>query len=119
MTDTLPARNIRASRVEGAQVRNSAGDRLGLISDLVVGKIDGQVKYAIMSFGGFLGLGEDYHPIPWDRLRYDRKQESYVVDLTREQLQGAPGYARDSEPDWNDPVYGRQIYDFYGLPPLV
>lgn len=106
---------IEASRVNGTRVYNTEGDHLGHIYDLVIGKRDGKVKYAIMSFGGFLGIGEEYHPLPWEVLKYDERQGGYVVGLTVEQLQGAPRYADSERPDWVDPAYGRRIDDYYGI----
>jgi hypothetical protein len=69
-----------------------------------------------MSFGGFLGIGERYHPLPWSVLRYDRKLEGYVVNLTRQQLERAPTYTADERPDYDDPAWGRKVYDYYGQP---
>ena len=111
--------NIRASRVEGTEVYNRTGEHLGQIDDLVIGKRDGEVKYAIMSFGGFLGIGEEYHPVPWDALTYDQQRGGYVVDMTSEQLREAPHYESQKEPDWADPAYGRRINDHYGIPPFL
>lgn len=111
--------NIRASRVEGTEVYNPEGDHLGQIDDLVIGKRDGEVKYAIMSFGGFLGIGEEYHPMPWNTLDYDPEKGGYVVNMTKEQLRDAPHYGRKAEPDWADPAYGKRINDYYGIPPIV
>jgi sporulation protein YlmC with PRC-barrel domain len=118
-TEHISSSNIRASRVDGTEVYNAAGDHLGSISDLVIGKRDGQVKYAIMSFGGFLGIGEEYHPLPWEKLRYDERQGSYVVDLSKEQLEGAPRYASGRELDWEDRESNRRINDYYGVPPYI
>jgi sporulation protein YlmC with PRC-barrel domain len=97
---------IRASTVRGTSVFNAAGEELGHIDDIVLNKRDGKATVAIMSFGGFLGLGEQYHPLPWASLNYDPGRGGYVVDVTREQLEGAPAYGRDDEPDWNDRAYG-------------
>ena len=105
--------NIEASRVEGTVVYNRAGERLGDIHDIVIGKQDGQVKYAIMSFGGFLGIGEEYHPLPWEQLDYEEREGGYVVDLNKAALEGAPRYASSSRPDWNDPTYSRKVDDYY------
>lgn len=104
--------NIEASRVSGTAVYNTDGDHLGHIHDLVLGKRDGKVKYAIMSFGGFLGIGEEYHPLPWETLKYDERQGGYVVGITIDQLREAPRYAAGAAPDW-DLEYGRRIDDFY------
>jgi sporulation protein YlmC with PRC-barrel domain len=111
--------NIRASRVEGTEVYNPQGEHLGQIDDLVIGKRDGEVKYAIMSFGGFLGIGEEYHPMPWNTLSYDPEKGGYVVNMTKEQLRDAPHYGSKAEPDWADPAYGKHINDYYGIPPFV
>jgi hypothetical protein len=111
--------NIRASRVEGTDVYNAENEHLGHIDDLVIGKRDGEVKYAIMSFGGFLGIGEEYHPVPWNALTYDSDRGGYVIGMSRQELTEAPHYARQKEPDWGDPVYGRRINDYYGIPPFV
>jgi sporulation protein YlmC with PRC-barrel domain len=106
---------IEASRVNGTRVYNTEGEHLGHIYDVVIGKRDGRVKYAIMSFGGFLGIGEEYHPIPWEVLKYDERQGGYVVGLTIDQLKGAPTYGATSRPDWMDAEYGRRISDYYGV----
>jgi sporulation protein YlmC with PRC-barrel domain len=109
---------IRASRVKGTDVYNPSGDHLGHIDDIILTKREGRAAYAIMSFGGFLGLGEQYHPLPWDSLNYDPSRGGYVVDVSREQLEGAPSYAPQDEPDWNDPEYARRIRGYYGYPLL-
>jgi len=108
-------RLISADKVQGTSVYNRGGDSLGSIYGLMIDKISGQVAYAVMSFGGFLGIGERYHPLPWGALTYDTSRGGYVVDLTREQLEGAPSYASGEEP-WSRPGYGRTVNDYYGLP---
>lgn len=90
-TDTL----ISADKVLGAFVYNGAGARLGSIDMLMLNKHSGQVAYAVMSFGGFLGIGERYHPISWKRLAYDGRHGGYNIDLTDAELANAPHYARD------------------------
>lgn len=104
---------IRASRVKVTALYNAAGEHLGHIEDIVIGKRDGRVKYAIMSFGGFLGIGEELHPLPWDILEYDPAKHGYVVPVSREQLAGAPRYTPDSEPDWQDETFHRSIDGYY------
>ncbi|WP_102960969.1 PRC-barrel domain-containing protein [Mangrovicella endophytica] len=111
--------NIEASRVNGTAVYNTDGESLGHIDDLVIGKRDGKVKFAIMSFGGFLGIGEEYHPLPWEVLKYDERQGGYVVGLTRSQLEGAPRYGREALPTWSDAAAGRRINDYYGVAPYI
>ena len=108
-------RLIAADKVEGTPVYNRAGERLGSVYNFMVDKLTGQVAYAVMSFGGFLGIGERYHPLPWKALTYDTRPGGYVVDVSREQLERAPSYTLEEMP-WADPKYGRGIYDYYNVP---
>lgn len=107
---------IAASRVEGTNVYNRQGESIGEIYDLMIDKKSGHVAYAIMSFGGFLGMGESYHPLPWSVLDYDESQGGYVVDLDKDRLTNAPNYGMDDTPDWSGD-YGRRIDDYYGVTP--
>jgi hypothetical protein len=81
---------ISSRRVEGTPVYNRASERLGAIHSVMIDKRDGKVAYAVLSFGGFLGLSERAHPVPWEVLTYDVDLDAYVIDLTREQLEAAP-----------------------------
>ena len=83
---------IAASKVNGTAVYNTDGDRLGSVYDVLLDKKSGHADYAILSFGGFLGLGDRYHPLPWSQLRYDTLRGGYVVGLDRAQLEAAPHY---------------------------
>ena len=85
---------ILASRVNGTPVFDPAGTRLGHIDDLSIEKVGGRVVYAIMSFGGFLGIGEKFHPLPWSLLDYDPERAGYVVPLDKAALDAAPHYDR-------------------------
>jgi sporulation protein YlmC with PRC-barrel domain len=113
------AQLIAASKVNGTNVYNRQGESLGSIYDVMIDKRSGHVQYAIMSFGGFLGMGEHYHPLPWHLLQYDEGQGGYIVDLTRDRLQGAPAYATSATPDWSTGAYGRQVDDYYGVSPAT
>ena len=108
---------IGADKVDGTAVYDTAGERLGEIHDVMIDKLSGRVAYAVLSFGGFLGLGEKYHPLPWNALKYDTSLGGYVVNLSREQLEGSPAYDDDDEPAWGDRAYEKGIHDYYGLPP--
>lgn len=81
---------ISSRRVEGTPVYNRADQRLGVIHNVMIEKASGKVAYALLSFGGIFGLGEQVHPVPWERLTYDVNLDAYVIDLTREQLEHAP-----------------------------
>ncbi|WP_374447916.1 PRC-barrel domain-containing protein [Stella sp.] len=114
---TSPGSLIAADRVEGTAVYNRQGDHLGAIKTVMIDKPSGKVAYAVMSFGGFLGIGEKYHPLPWSMLTYHRGQRGYVVDLDKAQLEGAPSYDAATPPDYDDPAWGRKVHDYYRVPP--
>ncbi len=84
---------ILASRVQGTAVFNEAGKAIGHVEDVVLDKMSDRILFAVVGFGGFLGIGEKYHPLPWSQLDYDEARGGYVVSLTREQLEAAPSYA--------------------------
>lgn len=106
---------IAAERVEGTDVYNMQGEKLGTVDDIMIDKVSGKAIYAIMSFGGFLGIGEKYHPLPWSALTYDERKGGYVVNLDRRQLEGAPTYDMDTDFSWT-PDYGRQVDRYYNAP---
>ena len=104
---------ISSARVEGTAVYDRSGERLGTIQHFMVGKLDGKVRFAVLSFGGLFGLGQRYQPLPWEALSYDVDKGGYVVALSREQLEGGPAYDQQGEPEFDD-TYGRRISDYYG-----
>lgn len=104
---------ISSSKVEGTNVYSPSGDKLGSIDDLVIDKVSGRVRYAALEFGGFLGMGTDRYPLPWDQLKYDTVKDGYIVNIDKAQLERAPRYAMDETPNYND-EYGRKVYDYYG-----
>ncbi len=106
---------IAAERVNGTNVYNPAGDKLGSIDDIMIDKVSGRSIYAIMSFGGFLGLGEKFHPLPWATLKYDAQKGGYVVNLDKKLLEDAPNYDSGSDFTWT-PDYGRKVDSYYGTP---
>jgi PRC-barrel domain len=103
---------ISADKVIGTKVYNRREEHLGSVYGLMLNKLNGQVAYAIMSLGGFLGLGESYHPLPWRMLSYDTRLGAYVVDIDRSRLEQAPRYT--TEPDWD--TYRKQVDDYYPMP---
>lgn len=103
---------ISSEKVEGTAVFGAEGSEIGQIHHLMIDKHSGNVAYAVMSFGGFLGLGEDYHAIPWRALRYNPDIGGYVTDLTERQLSGAP----ERKDDWyRDREWEKRTYDHYGI----
>ena len=108
---------ISSDKVEGTAVYDRRGEKLGSIHSVMIDKISGKVAYAVMSFGGFLGMGDSYHPLPWHVLTYDTGQGGYVVDLDRNKLEEAPTYATSETPNWSDRRWGQQVHDYYGSRP--
>jgi sporulation protein YlmC with PRC-barrel domain len=106
---------ISSSRVEGTPVYNPKGDKLGSIDHLEIEKRSGQVRYAVLEFGGFLGVGSDRYPLPWSMLKYDTDKDGYVVPLEKDRLEKAPRYASDQLPPFTD-EYGRKVYSYWDIP---
>ncbi len=104
---------IAASKVSGTSVYNRTGDKLGSIHDVMLEKVSGRAQYAILSIGGFLGMGEKYHPLPWNQLTYDTQKGGYRVGLDKDRLQGAPAYGANDLSAWDD-TRGRAVDDYYG-----
>jgi sporulation protein YlmC with PRC-barrel domain len=103
---------IASNKVEGTAVYNRQGEKLGEVYNFMVGKRSGEVSYAIMSFGGFLGIGQKYHPLPWNALTYDMSKKGYVIDADKERLMSVPNYAAGEEP-FSRPEYGQQVRDYW------
>jgi hypothetical protein len=110
-------RLISSEKVDGTAVYNGEGQHLGAVHHLMIDKFSGHVEYAVMSFGGFLGMGESYHPLPWRALTYSTKLGGYCVDLNRARLEQSPHYATSTQPDWADRAYRNKI-DQYWVPPV-
>jgi hypothetical protein len=105
---------IGSDKVDGTNVYGTDGKKIGSIERLMIGKTDGKVAYAVLSFGGFLGMGDEHYPLPWQQLTYDTELGGYRVNLTKEQLEGAPKYSDDW--DWEDRERTRGVSDYYGAP---
>src|SRR5687768_13053351 len=115
--ETKPHALIASDRVEGTMVRRPGREKIGKIERLMIDKISGSVAYAVLSFGGFLGIGEKHLPIPWSKLKFDRVMQSYEVDISDEELAKAPSYAADKDFDWGDRSQEQQVHDFYKARP--
>ena len=109
-----PGSLIGSDKVEGTAVFGADDTEIGSIERVMIDKLTGEVSYAVLSFGGFLGMGDDHYPLPWS-LKYDTDLGGYRTDITQDQLQGAPKYSNDS--DWNrsDPGRTRSVNDYYGV----
>ena len=114
--DTRETHSLIASdKVEGTAVYRSNGDKVGSIERVMIDKVSGKVAYAVMSFGGFLGIGEDYYPLPWQLLTYNPRLEGYEVNISEQQLKGAPKYSAHESCDWTR--RGQAIDEYYKVPP--
>ncbi|MDK1492062.1 PRC-barrel domain-containing protein [Sinorhizobium sp. 7-81] len=107
---------IASDMVVGTNVYDMNGNHIGSVERIILEKRGGRVAYAVMSFGGFLGIGHDHYPLPWEMLDYNTDLGGFQVNITREQVEGAPRYSANQEFDWS-PESGRRVYDYYGVPP--
>ena len=107
---------IASDKVEGTSVYGADGKHIGSIQRVLLEKRGGKVAYAVLSFGGFLGIGDDYYPLPWEKLTYDDAMDGYRIDLTKDQITGAPRYGNLEDDSWYRDK-DRTIYDYYGVPP--
>jgi hypothetical protein len=108
---------IGSDKVVGTNVYRSNGDKIGQIERIMIDKYSGQVAYAVMSFGGFLGLGHEHYPVPWARLDYNKKLGGFEVNISDQELKSAPKFQPGAEQEWMGADKGREIYAFYRVPP--
>jgi hypothetical protein len=107
---------IESDRVEGTTVYDPKGTNIGSIKRLMIEKLSGRVAYAVASFGGFLGMGEDHYTLPWNKLTYDTGLGGYRTDVTEDQLRGAPAFSRDRNYTWSDRERERELHDYWRSP---
>lgn len=113
----MEPQSLSASTITGDDVRNLDGDNLGHIEELVIDIDSGRVNYAVLSSGGFLGVGDKLFAIPWDLLTVDTDNKEVVLDLSKETLENAPGFDKDSWPDIHDRSWVGDVYRYYGREP--
>jgi len=122
-SDTTSSRDRRRRRVlsagtlAGDRVRNSAGEDLGKVEEIMIDLASGRVAYVVLSFGGFLGIGDKLFAVPWSALRIDEGEHQFVLDVDRHTLENAPGFDKDNWPDMADPSFGSSIHKHYGRTP--
>ena len=107
---------VRGTKIIGKTVQTMAGKEIGEIKDLAIDELDGQVRYAVLSFSGIAGLGEKYFAIPWEALQLTEDRQHFAVAVTEKELAKAPGFDIHNWPDFADPVYFATIHDFYSPP---
>lgn len=109
---------VSASNVTGTDVRNPLGEDLGKIEDIMIDVNSGRIAYAVLSFGGFLGIGDKYFAIPWESLKHSMEEDDvYVLDVPKDKLENAPGFDRDNWPTRPDEEFVTNIYNYYGYKP--
>jgi hypothetical protein len=116
-TSNLSGHLIAANQVQGTIVYNTALEKLGSVEDVMIDKANGRIAYAVLRFGGFLGIGDKYYPLPWERLSYNTEVGGYVVDIDRDTLEGAPSYTDEATASWDDKAWGRDVHAYYGVHP--
>ena len=107
---------IGSDKVEGTAVYGADDKKIGSVQRVMLDKISGNARYAVISFGGFLGMGEDYYPLPWSNLKYDTNLSGYRVGVTEQSLKGAPKFNRGADWNWSDSAREAQIEQFYSGP---
>lgn len=106
---------ISSEKVRGTEVYNRNGDSLGEVDHVMIDKLSGKVAYAVVAFGGFLGMGDERRALPWQLLTYDTNLDGYVVAAGDETLRSAPKSLSDR--DYDDPEWGTRVYGHFGIPP--
>jgi sporulation protein YlmC with PRC-barrel domain len=107
---------IRAKKVLGTAVEDTTGTKIGEIEDIVLDKQSNNIMFAVVGFGGFLGVGEKYHPLPWSMLDYDPEDDSYVVNVTKEQLKAAPADSIEALTSDDGMAFRDSAYNYYKAP---
>jgi sporulation protein YlmC with PRC-barrel domain len=109
--------SMSASTLTGDKVRNTDGDALGHLEEIVIDLDGGRVSYAVLASGGFLGLGDKFFAVPWDLLTVDTDSKEIVLDVSKETIENAPGFDKDNWPDTNDRAWIVDVYRYYGREP--
>jgi sporulation protein YlmC with PRC-barrel domain len=110
---------LSAGTIMGDDVKNPAGEDLGTIEEIMLDVEQGRVAYAVLSFGGFLGIGDKLFAIPWDALTLDTREECFILNVDKERLENAPGFDQDNWPQTisEDDTWLVEVYDYYGYRP--
>lgn len=107
---------LSSDTLQGTQVVNSQGQDLGRLEELMLNLKNGRVDYAVLSFGGILGIGDKLFAVPWKALQVDQTNEQIIMNVTREKLENAPGFDKDNWPQTTPHDWLVEVHDYYGLP---
>jgi len=116
-SDGTYRRVLAASSLAGDSVRNSVGDDLGTIDEIMIHIPSGRVAYAVLSFGGILGMGSKLFAVPWSALTVDEDKKCFILNLDKKTLESAPGFDKDNWPDMADTTWGSEVFTYYGATP--
>ena len=106
-----------ANTLNGNDVYNQKGEDLGDIKEIILNMRTGRVSYAVLSYGGFLGLGDKLFAVPWEALKLDTVNKRFVLNVEKERLESAPGFDKDKWPNMADPSWAEGVYAYYGTTP--
>jgi hypothetical protein len=110
-------RILSAATLAGDSVRNAAGDDLGKIDEIMIDIPSGKVAYAVLSFGGFLGMGDKLFAVPWSALKVDEDEKCFILNVDRQTIENAPGFDKDNWPDMSDQSFGSELSTYYKVEP--
>jgi hypothetical protein len=105
---------IRAKKVIGTSIKDPTGATIGKVEDIVLDKLSNNIMFAVVGFGGFLGIGEKFHPLPWSTLDYEEKAGGYVIDLSKDKLKAGPAYSMEELMQGDGTQFRDRVYDYYG-----
>lgn len=117
MLNAKNPRVLSSSTICSDHVKNAAGEDLGKIEDLMIDLDSGRIAYAVLSFGGFLKMGNKLFAVPWAALRVDTVNKQFILGVDKSVLEKAPGFDKDTWPDMADPTFGTSVYRHYGYKP--
>ncbi len=107
--------NLSATSIIGDDVVNANGDDLGKIEDLMIDCASGTVSYAVLSFGGFLGIGDKYFAVPIEVMQLDMENEKFILNESKERLEAAPGFDKGRWPEQGDTAWFSSVRSYYNL----
>lgn len=109
---------VKSATIIGAKVFNRQSEHVGKVEEVVVNVLDGNIAYLVITFGGFLGMGEKLYAVPWKALYYDHALEAYLLNVSKEQIERAPAFEKEAWSHFGDESWNRGIHDYYEVPPF-
>jgi sporulation protein YlmC with PRC-barrel domain len=105
---------VKTAEVIGIEVKNAKKESLGSVHEIVLDKRNGNVRYVVLSFGGFLGLGDKLFALPWNAISYDEDEQAFILNVDKDKLKDAPSFDKEKWPNMSDARWGEGIYNYYG-----